>query len=105
MSKLHKFADLEAEMDTKRVARAKARARREMTRMLLSELRRHAGLTQAQLADRLGIKQPTLSQLEQQQDMRVTTLARLIEALGGRLEITAKMPTGQVTLKQFKASA
>jgi transcriptional regulator with XRE-family HTH domain len=72
-----------------------------MADMLLSELRRLSGLTQNQLAAALGIRQPTLSQLEAQDDMQIRTLHRIVRALGGELEIVAKMPSGRVSLKQF----
>jgi len=67
--------------------------------LLLSELRKHTGTTQQQLADILGVKQPTLSQLESQTDMQVSTLQRLIEALGGNLELIAHLPEGDLVGK------
>jgi len=73
-----------------------------LTEMLLSEIRRLAGLTQEQLAASLGVKQPTLSQLESQDDMQISTLRRIVEKLGGELEIIATLPTGRVALSQFK---
>jgi hypothetical protein len=33
--------------------------------------------------------------------MQIGTLQRIVEALGGELEITAKLPTGRVSLSQF----
>ena len=44
-------------------------------------------MTQDELAASLGVKQPTLSRLEGQDDMQISTLRRVIEALGGELEI------------------
>jgi transcriptional regulator with XRE-family HTH domain len=69
--------------------------------MLLAELRRAAGKTQVEVAESMGITQPTLSHLESQDDMQIGTLQRIVEALGGELEITAKLPTGRVSLSQF----
>ena len=76
--------------------------REDLAEMLLSEVRNLAGLTQAQLAASLDIKQPTLSQLESQSDMQISTLRRIVEALGGELEIIATLPTGRISLSQFK---
>jgi transcriptional regulator with XRE-family HTH domain len=59
-------------------------------------------LTQAQVAQSLGVKQPTLSQLESQDDMQISTLRRIVEALGGELEIIATLPTGRIALSQFR---
>ncbi len=69
--------------------------------VLLSELRKSAGVTQEDLASSLGIKQPTLSRIESQSDMQISTLRRLIESLGGELEIIAHLPDGDVRLSQF----
>ena len=63
-----------------------------------------AGLTQEQLAASLDIKQPTLSHLESQDDMQISTLRRIVEKLGGDLEIIATLPSGRVSLSQFKNS-
>ena len=78
--------------------------REDMKEMLLSEWRRQAGLTQQKLAGTLGIKQPTLSALESQDDMQISTLRRIVEALGGELEIVASLPSGQGALSQFRES-
>jgi transcriptional regulator with XRE-family HTH domain len=61
-------------------------------------------MTQIQLAKALGVKQPTLSQMESQDDMQISTLRRIVEALGGSLEIIATLPTGRIALSQFKPS-
>jgi transcriptional regulator with XRE-family HTH domain len=96
------FDELRAEMSPARRARVRARARSIMSGMLLTELRKLSGRTQKDLAAALGIKQPSLSRIEGQDDMHVSTLRRLVEALGGELVITARMPAGQVTLTQFR---
>jgi transcriptional regulator with XRE-family HTH domain len=94
------FNELRGKMSPASRAKATAKAKEMMTEMLLSELRRLSGLTQNQLADSLG-KQPTLSRLESQDDMQISTLQRIVTALGGELEVIAKMPGGNVTLSQF----
>lgn len=99
------FKQLEAAMDPERLARAKARAESAMEEMLLSEIRRQAGLTQEELATAMGIKQPSLSKLESQSDMHLSTLRALIEALGGSLEIIAHLPGGDVRITQFMPKA
>ena len=62
-----------------------------MAEMLLAEIRKAVGMTQEELASALGIRQPSLSKLEGQDDMQISTLRRLIEALGGTLEIIAHL--------------
>ena len=87
------------------LARAKARAKELMAEMLLAEIRRAVGLTQEQVAASLGIKQPSLSRLESQDDMQISTLRRLVAALGGELEIIAHLPGGAIRITQFQDAA
>jgi DNA-binding XRE family transcriptional regulator len=99
------FRELEAMMPAESLGRAKARARQMLAEMLLAEVRNTVGMTQAELAKLLGIKQPTLSRLESQDDMQISTLKRLIGALGGQLEIIAHLPEGDIRLTQFDDAA
>jgi DNA-binding XRE family transcriptional regulator len=76
------FRELEAAMGPARVGRVKLRAREMMAEMLLSEIRKEAGVSQKQLAKTLDIRQPTLSRMESQEDMQISTLRRIILAGG-----------------------
>ena len=96
---------LREKMGPDRVAKAKARAKEIQAEMLLAELRKLEGITQVELAQKLGIKQPAVSQLEQQDDMQVSTLQRIVQALGGVLEITVRLPGGEYRLGQFNSLA
>lgn len=97
-----KFENLEKQMDPKRLTRAKTQAKEVMAEMLLAEIRKEAGFTQEEIAKTIGIKQPSLSKLESQDDIQVSTLQRLIQALGGQLELIAHMPGGDIRISQFK---
>jgi DNA-binding XRE family transcriptional regulator len=57
------------------------------TPVRLAELRRRAGLTQVEVARRLGISQSDLSKLERRGDVRVSTLRAYAEAVGGKLRL------------------
>lgn len=96
------FKELEEKMSPESGARAEALAKGMMADMLLAEMRKFIGLTQEQLAQTLGITQPSLSKLENQDDMQISTLRRLIEALGGQMEIIAHLPNGDIRIRQFK---
>ena len=98
-----KFSSLREKMSPLAQAKAKLKKKEIMAEMLLSELRQEAGLTQKDLADSLGIKQPSLSKLESQSDMQVSTLKRIVEGLGGSLEIIAHLPKGDLRIGQFNA--
>ena len=85
-------------------ARARRRTRELLAEMLLSEVRKRAGKSQRELAAALGIKQPSLSKLENQSDMQISTLSRIIAALGGKLEVIARFSNGAVKIEQFGAT-
>lgn len=99
-----KWDNLLQDMDPARRRRIDDQVHEDITQMLLAELRKLAGLTQEDLANILGVKQATVSQMEHQDDMQISTLRRIVEALGGELEITVKMPTGRISVTpQFSA--
>ncbi len=68
---------------------------------LVSKLRQDRELTQKELAGILEVRQSAVSKLEHQEDVLIQTLARYVRALGGELEIRAKFPDREVTLRQF----
>jgi DNA-binding XRE family transcriptional regulator len=100
----HKFEKLEKQMKPESLQRARAKTKEIMTEMLLAEIRKEAGITQDDLAKTIGIKQPSLSKLESQDDIHISTLRKLIEALGGQLELVAHMPCGDIKISQFTGS-
>lgn len=55
----------------------------------LAELREARGLSQTAVAGQLGTSRPNVSRIESEVDVRLSTLERYVEALGGRLEIHA----------------
>src|ERR1700733_2059387 len=67
----------------------------------LKDLRTIRGATQAQLAARLGIHQTAVSRLEGHSGVSVTMLKSFIEALGGKLHLTATFPDTAVNLSKI----
>ena len=61
----------------------------------LKELRAAVGKAQAEIAAVLKIKQPSVSKLERQADMYLSTLRKYIEAIGGDLELVVHLPSRQ----------
>jgi len=98
----NKLDILDKKMGAKRVKKAKAKADKIITEMYLAELRKSTGSTQSDLAKKLNVSQPALSKLESQDDMQISTLSRLIDALGGNLELVAHMPDGDISLPFFR---
>jgi transcriptional regulator with XRE-family HTH domain len=54
----------------------------------LSEIRREAGVTQAEMAARLCTTQGSVSQLERRGDVLLSTLSEYLNALGAEARIT-----------------
>jgi DNA-binding XRE family transcriptional regulator len=77
--------------DEVEVAKHKDRMLRELRGHRLAELRHRQDVTQAQLAETLGVSQPRISQIESGDvdDSELATLRSYVEALGGRLEVVA----------------
>jgi transcriptional regulator with XRE-family HTH domain len=96
-----KFGELRAKMSPERRARNEARAGELLAEMPLQELRRAMDLSQERVAEILGLRQSSVSKIENEADMYVSTLRSYIEALGGSLVVTAKMPAGEVVIQNF----
>jgi predicted transcriptional regulator len=64
----------------------------------LTKLRESRDVTQTQIAERLTTSRPNVSRIEHEDDLRVSTLSRYIDALGGQIEVHAVFPDQAVTL-------
>ena len=96
------FRELVARTGNAKTKRIAARRTQELLAdMVLSEIREALGKTQSQMAKAAGMKQPSWAKLEGQSDMMVSTLHKVMKAMGGELEITVRFPQGRVRLKQF----
>ena len=94
------FKPLLAKMPPETRHRAEAKADATLRAMSLDELREALNLTQEELAVRLQVKQPAVAKLERREDVRLSTLRALIEAMGGQIEVRAIFPQGAVILRQ-----
>lgn len=81
--------DVLSTLPPKRRAKVTARAGELAT---LKDLRLAAAQTQQDLALALGVRQDTISRLEQRSDMLLSTMRRYVEAMGGRLDLVVKFP-------------
>lgn len=95
------FKTLRDKMSPERRARVEARTAQLLAEMPLHELRQALHMSQQRLSEILGLKQSSISKVENQTDMYVSTLRSYIEALGGELQIVANLPTGTVFIKRF----
>ena len=64
----------------------------------LRALRALAERSQEQIAEGLGIKQPSVHKIERQADLYLSTLRRFVEAAGGTLELRVDLP-GKGTIR------
>lgn len=96
-----KSSELTVNWSRERKERVAARTKKIIEEMPLHELRRAMEMSQETLAELLDLDQPSVSKIEHQADMLVSTLRKYLEALGGELEIVAKLPTGTVRIRRF----
>lgn len=63
-------------------------------------MRESAGVSQSEVARRMGVSQPRISQLEQGEpgQMALDTIRRYIRALGGRMRLVAGFDDRDVTV-------
>lgn len=98
-----RFNELRRKMPPARRARNAAEANRVLLEMSLQELRRGSTeLSQKDVADMLRVTQGYVSKLERQPDMLLSRLYEYVEALGGEVEIRAKLPGREIKISQFR---
>ncbi len=90
------WSEIEKKMSPEQIKRSDELYKEKKIGMLLAEMRKHTGLTQSELADRLGVGQSTISQMEGSEDMHLTTLKNIVAELGG--EVIIHMPHGDIPL-------
>ncbi|MGX2975129.1 helix-turn-helix domain-containing protein [Ursidibacter arcticus] len=84
-----------SELSPQRQANIQAKADELMLEMGLAMLREELNLSQQALAQALGISQPAVVQIEQRgNEIKLATLKRYVEAMGGKLSLTVQLPTG-----------
>ena len=62
----------------------------------LYRIREELEISQKELAQTMGIKQPSLSAIENRgNDLKISTMKKYVEAMGGKLRIDVDLPTGK----------
>jgi transcriptional regulator with XRE-family HTH domain len=85
------YEELMAELSPARRKRVESRAAELIAEeKSLRDLRQARQLTQQSMAKKLGVKQHSISRLEQRSDMLLSTLRDYIGRMGGELELTAR---------------
>lgn len=76
-------------------AAARVQADEILLNIHLAELREKVNKTQVEMAQALGIKQPTVARMEKPgRDVKLSTLRRYVDAIGGKLNIDVELPDG-----------
>ncbi|EFC5352259.1 XRE family transcriptional regulator [Escherichia coli] len=77
-------------------ARIKEMADEMILEVGLQMMREELLLSQKQVAEAMGISQPAVTKLEQRgNDLKLATLKRYVEAMGGKLSLDVELPTGK----------
>lgn len=93
MTKGKILQDIWDKLPDERKERIQARTEElEVEYLTLQELRKAAGLTQAEISRNLEMPQSNVSRLERESDMLLSTLQNYIAAMGGSLIITVELP-------------
>lgn len=96
-----KFSELRAKMSQGATQQADAQAAEMLAEMPLHELRQARRLSQKMLAEVLHVQQPFIAKIEKRTDMYISTLCSHIEAMGGKLEVVARLPDGNIRISNF----
>jgi len=100
MTRTRPFAEIaaEAKADPVRRERIATYKRAMLDALALAELRAQRGVTQQDVAGKLGVTQANISRIEHEEDLYLSTLRGYVAALGGELEVNAVFADGKVAL-------
>ena len=99
------MSDLDHYLEKRGITEEQMQSARERTRAyigadVLRTARTEGGMTQAQLAQTMGVSQNRISRMENgdMAAMSLDTIRRYVEALGGKLSLVADLPSGKIML-------
>ena len=97
-----KFRDLVGKLTPAERAHVDAKKAEMLAEMRLYDLRRARSMSQATVAQTMGVPQSAISKIERRTDAYIGTIRRYLEAMGGTLRIVAEFPDGEVVeINQF----
>lgn len=95
------FKNLVNQLPVERLENIENRAQGMLLEMALQEIRQNRHLTQQQIAGNLKLNQAALSKMENQSDIHVSTLRKIVTAMGGHLKLVAQFPDEEIVINQF----
>jgi DNA-binding XRE family transcriptional regulator len=99
--KMHKWRDIRSaggKISAERLAELDRQVAEESAQLELADLRNALGVTQVDLAKAIETSQEAVSRIESREDHKISTMRRYVEALGGKLEVTAIVKGRRVPL-------
>ena len=91
-----KFKDLMNNLPAEKQEKVKAMADDMRMELQLYRIREELELSQKQMAEALSISQPSAVALEKRgNDIKLSSVKRYIEAMGGVLNLSVELPTGK----------
>jgi len=96
------YNELRKKMSPERREKNKLRTQMLLEEMAINELRKARELTQQDVANKLQVNQAAVSKLERQSDMYISTLRRVLGAMGCKLRIVAHFPDRDIVINQFE---
>ncbi len=94
-----RWKDLKHKMSPARREQLRREAEAELLEMDLKAMRETLGKTQVDVATVLDVSQGQVSETENREDHRLSTLRRYVEALGGELEVIANFGDRRIRLR------
>jgi transcriptional regulator with XRE-family HTH domain len=90
------LSELLNRVDPDVIRAAEEQAQEEILALKLTALREQLELTQTEVATKLDISQPSVANLESRgEEIKLSTLKRYVEALGGTLSLDIELPDGR----------
>jgi predicted transcriptional regulator len=81
-----------------RLAQLMGKSNRNGNGLGMKDIRELYGHSQVKLAKKAGVKQPAISRFEKRGEVKLSTLAATIKALGGKLEVRAHFSDADVPI-------
>ncbi|MBR3425121.1 MAG: XRE family transcriptional regulator [Neisseriaceae bacterium] len=93
------FREVMAELPKERQEKIRKMSEEMMIDLQLQHIREELEITQKELAESLGIAQPSVVALEKRgKDIKLSSLKRYIEAMGGKLSLSVELPNNSKTV-------
>jgi DNA-binding XRE family transcriptional regulator len=98
--RLQKFWDSLPENEKEEIKRESEALKTEYSS--LQEIRKELELSQQDVANSMGVKQVSISKLENRDDIKISTLREYLEAMGAKVKIIVEIKDKEFQLKAFK---